>query len=83
MAVVHKEKESDFGVSFHDFPGCITCSEDFKDLQWMAEDALCLHISGMKEDNEKIPEPSDFRTIIEEYSGSDDFVTFLIVHTSF
>jgi hypothetical protein len=24
IAIVHKEPESDFGVSFPDFPGCIT-----------------------------------------------------------
>ncbi len=24
IAVVHKEAVSDYGVSFHDFPGCIT-----------------------------------------------------------
>ena len=27
VAIIHKDTDSDFGVSFPDFPGCITAGE--------------------------------------------------------
>ena len=58
IGYLHKEADSDFGVSFPDFPGCITAGESLEDARRMAGEALGLHIQGMIEDGEPIPEPS-------------------------
>ena len=58
IGYLHKEAGSDFGVSFPDFPGCITAGESLEDARRMAGEALGLHIQGMIEDGEPIPEPS-------------------------
>ena len=50
IAYLHKEKDSDFGVSFPDFPGCITAGRTLEDARRMAVEALALHIQGMAED---------------------------------
>jgi predicted RNase H-like HicB family nuclease len=50
IAIVHKDSESDFGVSFPDFPGCITAGSNIDEAKDMAQDALALHIQGMLED---------------------------------
>ena len=42
IAIVHKEAKSDFGVSFPDFPGCITAGKDIDEAKDMAQDALFL-----------------------------------------
>ena len=58
IGLIHKDADSDYGVSFPDFPGLITAGTDLDDARAMAEEALALHIEGLAEDGEAIPEPS-------------------------
>lgn len=58
IAYLHKDKDSDYGVSFPDFPGCITAGSTLEEARRMAAEALALHIEGLREDGEEIPEPS-------------------------
>jgi predicted RNase H-like HicB family nuclease len=58
IAYLHKDKKSDYGVSFPDFPGCITAGSTLEEARKMAVEALSLHIAGMREDGEEIPDPS-------------------------
>lgn len=57
VGIIHKEKKSDYGVSFPDFPGCITGGKTPEEAHEMALEALSFHIEGMVEDNEDIPAP--------------------------
>lgn len=59
IAYLHKDRDSDFGVSFPDFPGCITAGRTLEEARRMAAEALALHIEGMIEDGEVVPEPSN------------------------
>jgi predicted RNase H-like HicB family nuclease len=58
IAYLHKDHKSDFGVSFPDFPGCITAGRTLEEARRRAAEALSFHIVGMIEDGEKIPNPS-------------------------
>jgi predicted RNase H-like HicB family nuclease len=58
IAYLHKDKNSDYGVSFPDFPGCITAGSTLEEARRMAAEALSLHIEGLREDGEEIPDPS-------------------------
>jgi predicted RNase H-like HicB family nuclease len=58
IAYLHKDRNSDYGVSFPDFPGCITAGKTLDEASRMAAEALAFHIQGMIEDGEAIPEPS-------------------------
>jgi predicted RNase H-like HicB family nuclease len=58
IAYLHKDGKSDYGVSFPDFPGCITAGSTLDEARRMAVEALCFHIAGMREDGERLPEPS-------------------------
>ncbi len=58
IAYLHKDSHSDYGVSFPDFPGCITAGTSLEDARKMATEALSLHIAGMLEDGEPLPSPS-------------------------
>lgn len=53
IAYLHKDRKSDFGVSFPDFPGCITAGRTFEEARRRAAEALSFHIAGMIEDGEK------------------------------
>ena len=55
IAYLHKERRSDFGVSFPDFPGCITAGKTLDEARRMAAEALAIHIAGMAEDGDAIP----------------------------
>ena len=69
IAIVHKDSNSDYGVSFPDFPGCITAGKDIDEAKDMAQEALALHIQGMIEDGEQLPSPSK----LEEIMNDPDF----------
>jgi predicted RNase H-like HicB family nuclease len=58
IAYLHKDKNSDYGVSFPDFPGCITAGSTLEEARRMAGEALAFHVAGMREDGEAIPKPS-------------------------
>src|SRR5580704_8376027 len=58
IAYLHKDKNSAYGVSFPDFPGCITAGSTLEEARRMAAEALAFHIQGMREDGDEIPEPS-------------------------
>ena len=59
IAYLHKERNSDFGVSFPDFPGCVTAGKTLDQARRMAAEALALHIDGMIEDGDVVPSPSN------------------------
>ena len=71
IAIVHKDSKSDFGVSFPDFPGCITAGENIDKAKDMAQDALSLHISGMLEDGDQLPVPSKLEDIMADPDYAD------------
>lgn len=77
IAYLHKDRKSDFGVSFPDFPGCVTAGRTLEEASRKAPEALAFHIAGMMEDGEKIPKPST----IDELVGDPDrqtAVAFLV-----
>jgi predicted RNase H-like HicB family nuclease len=71
IGIIHKDHDCEFGVSFPDFPGCITAGHDLEDLHHMAEEALSGHIECMIEAGYNIPEPSSFETIMRDPDFSD------------
>lgn len=57
-ALIHKDHDSDYGVSFPDLPGCVTAGSTLDEAVAMAKEALALHIEGLLEDNEDVPAPT-------------------------
>ena len=66
IAYLHKDRGSDYGVSFPDFPGCITAGKTLEEASRLAPEALALHIQGMIEDGETLPEPSKVDDIAKD-----------------
>jgi predicted RNase H-like HicB family nuclease len=77
IAYLHKDKGSDFGVSFPDFPGCVTAGRTLEEAREMAVEALTLHIAGMIEDGEALPEPSTLDQLAHE-PAMKSAVAFLV-----
>jgi predicted RNase H-like HicB family nuclease len=77
VAVVHKEPGSDYGVSFPDFPGCVTAGASLDEAVALAHDALAFHLEGMAADGD--PPPARPRTVAEvladpELAGGTPFL---------
>ena len=77
IAYLHKDKKSDFGVSFPDFPGCITAGKSLDEARRRAPEALAFHIAGMIEDGEKIPKPSKIDDLVGD-ANRQNAVAFLV-----
>jgi predicted RNase H-like HicB family nuclease len=57
IGLIHKDRDSDFGVSFPDFPGCVTAGSTIEEAFEMAKEALAGHIEVMLEEGIDIPDP--------------------------
>lgn len=66
IALIHKDADSDYGVSFPDLPGCVTAGVDLDDARAMAAEALALHLDGLTEDGEAVPAPSSLDVIMAD-----------------
>jgi predicted RNase H-like HicB family nuclease len=66
IGLIHKDADGDFGVSFPDFPGVITAGVTLDDARAIAEEALALHIEGLVEDGEAVPEPSALEEVMSD-----------------
>lgn len=71
VALIHKDPGSDYGVSFPDFPGCVTAGVNLDDARGMAEEALALHFARMAEDEAPVPEPSSLEAVMAERENRD------------
>ena len=79
IALIHKDADSDYGVSFPDFPGVVTAGASLDEARAMAEEALGFHIEGLIEDGEAIPEPSSLETVMAEPINRDGVATLVSV----
>lgn len=55
--------EDGISIEFPDLPGCLPCADNVDEAVKNAKEALMLHLYGMEEDNEEIPEPTPINKI--------------------
>ncbi len=67
--VIHKDKDSDYGVTVPDLPGCFSAGGTLDEAIAMAQEAIELHLEGLIEDGQVIPKPSR----IEDCKGKREF----------
>ncbi len=77
IALIRKEPDSDYGVDFPDFPGCVTAGRCLDEVRSMAVEALALQVEGTMEDRRPIPEPSGLDGVMSD-PADRDAVAFLI-----
>jgi predicted RNase H-like HicB family nuclease len=77
IAYLHKDRKSDYGVSFPDFPGCITAGSTLEEARRMAAEAISFHIGLMRQDGEAIPVPSTLDDLRND-PDMKDAVAFLV-----
>lgn len=55
--VIHKDEDSDYGVTVPDLPGCFSAGSTLDEALAMAREAIELHLEGLIEDGQVVPEP--------------------------
>lgn len=78
IALIHKDSDSDYGVSFPDFPGCVTAGKSIDEAKDMAQEALSGHVKVMQEFGERIPEPSSLDKIVSSPENVDIIAFFIL-----
>jgi predicted RNase H-like HicB family nuclease len=75
IGLVHKEKDSSFGVQFPDLPGCFSAADEMDDVIANAAEALSLWA-----EDEALPTPRDIGALTADSSVAADLAqgAFLI-----
>jgi predicted RNase H-like HicB family nuclease len=68
--VIHKDKNSDYGVIVPDLPGCFSAGETLDEALEMAHEAVECHIEGLLLDGEALPtvHPIEYHQSNPEYA---------------
>jgi predicted RNase H-like HicB family nuclease len=72
VAFVHKEPDSVYGVSFPDFPGCISGGETLDIALANASQALQGHVQMIEADGETVPLPRSLDAIQADASLAEE-----------
>jgi len=67
--VIHKDKNSDYGVIVPDLPGCFSAGETMDETLRNVVEAIELHLEGMLSDGETIRAALS----IEAHQGNPDY----------
>ena len=78
-ALVDKDAESDFGVSFPDFPGCVSAGETLEESLLGAQEALSGHVALMIADGDALPKPTSLEEVAAEKESSTVAITLVPV----
>jgi predicted RNase H-like HicB family nuclease len=74
-AVIFEKSQTGYGAYVPDLPGCVAVGKTLKATQRLIREAIELHLQGMREDGDPIPEPSsiaDYVTVSASQVASDD-----------
>jgi predicted RNase H-like HicB family nuclease len=78
-ALVDKDADSDFGVSFPDFPGCVSAGETLEDALMGALEALSGQVALMVADGDVLPRPTSLEKVAAEKEASTVAITLVPV----
>lgn len=76
-AVIDKDPSSDFGITFPDFPGCVSAGATAEEAIAMGAEALAGHITLMAEDGDAIPLPTPLDRV--EWADDENVVCVTLV----
>jgi len=78
-ALIDKDADSDFGVSFPDFPGCVSAGESVEEAVLGAQEAVAGHVALMLADGDAMPAPSALKEVAAQKEASTVAVTLIPV----
>lgn len=73
VAVIHRDRGTDYGISFPDFPGCISAGKTLDETLDCGAQALNAHIAAMMADGDPLPELRDLDILRQDPEFAVDF----------
>lgn len=69
--VLHKDADSDYGVTVPDVPGCFSAGATVSEALENAQEALALHFEGLVADGDPLPQPQEVDIYVTnpDYAG--------------
>lgn len=64
--ILHKDSDSDYGVSVPDIPGCFSAGATYDEALINAQEAIECHLEGLLFDGETIPLPTEMSEHLEK-----------------
>jgi predicted RNase H-like HicB family nuclease len=80
--VIHKDPDSDYGVTIPDLPGCFSAGETVDDALLQAVEAIETHIEGLLLDGEVVPTPKTIEYHHANPNYADGLWAFVAVDVS-
>ena len=62
--VVIERGPSSFGAYVPDLPGCVAVGETQEEVETLIREAIALHIEGLREEGQPVPEPSSTSQLV-------------------
>lgn len=72
VGLIHRD-DTAYGISFPDLPGCVSATASLDELLLDGKEALDLHIEGMLQDGEELPELRSLEALRADPQFADDF----------
>ena len=73
IAIVHKDPDSAYGLTFPDAPGCFSAADEMDDLFANASEALALWTQTMMAEHQAIPVPRDLSELKSDPHWAESF----------
>jgi predicted RNase H-like HicB family nuclease len=80
--IIHKDKGSDYGVTVPDLPGCFSAGATMEEALAMAQEAIELHLEGLIEEGQPIPDPTGIEHRMADPHYADGVWAFVGVDES-
>ena len=64
-AIVIEKGPTSYGAYVPDLPGCVAVGDTVAEVKQRLAEAIAMHIEGMREDGDPIPEPSTLCDYVE------------------
>ncbi|AQW70631.1 hypothetical protein B2J77_01320 [Pseudomonas parafulva] len=75
--VLHKDEDSDYGVTVPDVPGCFSAGETIDEALSEVQLALEMHFEGLVEDGEPLPQPQNIELHRKDPAYADGIWAFV------
>jgi predicted RNase H-like HicB family nuclease len=65
FTVIYEKGPTSWGAYIPDLPGVISVADSQEEVERLIQEAIALHLEGMREEGIPIPTPSSFAGVIE------------------
>ena len=72
VALIHKDPDSAYGVSFPDLPGCYSAGDTIEEMTRNATDGLASFVRWLESDGDPVPQPRTPDAIMADSKLAED-----------